>query len=39
MKAFIEKSLKEHEEDNLDSHTSWEMLKASIRTEFIEFGN
>ena len=38
MNAFIEKCLKEHEEENLDSRTSWEMLKASIRTECIEFG-
>ena len=33
MNAFIQKCLKEHEEENLDSRTSWEMLKASIRTE------
>ena len=38
MNAFIEKCLKEHEEENLDSRTSWEMLKASIRTECMEFG-
>ena len=38
MNAFIEKCLKEHKEENLDSRTSWEMLKASIRTECMEFG-
>ena len=38
MNAFIEKCLKEHEEENLDSRTSWEMLEASIRTECTEFG-
>ena len=39
MNAFIEKRFKEHEEENLDSRTCWEMLKASIRTGCIEFGN
>ena len=28
MNAFIEKCLKEHEEENLDSRTSWENVKS-----------
>ena len=38
MTAFIDECLEANEKEGVDSRTSWELLKASIRAECIEFG-
>ena len=38
MNAFIDECLEGNEKEVIESRTSWELLKASIRAECIDFG-